>query len=575
MKITLAKHSGFCMGVKNAVLRIINELSDKSGEIYVYGPLIHNPQTVEILRLRGLHTIGTLEGIKGRQVAIRSHGIPLDQYRRIQSESDRVINLTCPRVAKVQSIIKKYAGRGYHTIIVGDKDHAEVDGLKSYATAGHTIVSEKDDIGRVPERDSYILVAQTTAERSFFIEVIEEVRKLPGLVEIIDTICDSTRLRQEDVISGIRNGVDTLVVVGGKNSANTKRLAHIGEKSGVRTLFVETDEEISEKDFRDTESVLVTAGASTPGWIINNVMERLYEIHYRKTSAILYGLLRFLGVIVKTSILSSVAAFFITAMVFIVSDMPVDYTYAAVSLFYVFTMYTINNYLEKDSLRINNPYKYRIYNKYGRTLLILSVAASLGIIPLSLGHGPVSGVILLASFVIGGVYSSGWVKNMISAADMKMIRNIYNSRILTCFGWLMITVAVPVIDVKTGFLPAASLGVLAFSIILMRLILIDTIAFQGDLILGRETLAVLLGRGAQTALFTALGACTASLIIATALLYNPYFSLFLINTAFYTALFFSLSKKDFVASLKYELVVEANMLLLSLFASVLIYTRTS
>ena len=153
MKIEMAANSGFCMGVRNAILKIVDELNSSDEEIYVYGPLIHNPQTVEVLKNRGLITVNSLDKIKNKQIAIRTHGIPVNENRVIRNEASRTINLTCSRVARVQSYIKKYSSNGYFTIIIGDRDHAEVIGLKSYATAGVHIVSDPEEIKTIPDAE--------------------------------------------------------------------------------------------------------------------------------------------------------------------------------------------------------------------------------------------------------------------------------------------------------------------------------------------------------------------------------------------------------------------------------------
>ena len=176
MKIEMARHSGFCMGVRNAVLKIVDELNSSDENIFVYGPLIHNPQSIEVLRKRGLITINSLDEIKDKQVAIRTHGIPVSENREIRGKAARTINLTCSRVARVQSIIKKYSRDGYFTIIVGDKDHAEVIGLKSYAGSGVFVVSHKDDIGLIPLSEKYIVVSQTTHERAQFEDIVNAIK---------------------------------------------------------------------------------------------------------------------------------------------------------------------------------------------------------------------------------------------------------------------------------------------------------------------------------------------------------------------------------------------------------------
>jgi len=229
MKIDLARHSGFCMGVRDAVMRIVTELNDTDEEIFVYGPLIHNPQTVHILEKRGLKTIKTLDDIDDRIIAIRTHGIPLEKLRDIKARSRRYINLTCPRVSKVQGLIKKYSGRGHYTIIVGDADHAEVMGLKSYASAGVTVVSSVEDIEKIPPARRYIVVSQTTQDKEHFSRMVKSLEKRFPEMLVFNTICDPTHRRQDDIRLGISRNIDALVVVGGKQSANTARLARMAE----------------------------------------------------------------------------------------------------------------------------------------------------------------------------------------------------------------------------------------------------------------------------------------------------------------------------------------------------------
>lgn len=212
----MAKHSGFCLGVRDSILRIINEINTSNEDIHVYGPLIHNPQTIEVLNRRGLKTIDSLDDIDNRQIAIRTHGIPAGETKLIKSRASRLINLTCPRVAKVQSIIKKYSHDGYFTLIIGDEKHAEVIGLKSYASCGVKILNSPDDIIDIPAWDKYLLVSQTTLDRDLFNKIVETMKLTLQNVLIIDTICDSTKNRQTEVKCGIDKGIDTLVVVGGK-----------------------------------------------------------------------------------------------------------------------------------------------------------------------------------------------------------------------------------------------------------------------------------------------------------------------------------------------------------------------
>ena len=150
--------------------------------------------------------------------------------------------------------------------------------------SGVSVISDLPETDSIPPAGSYILVSQTTFDRELYKRIVSRVQAALENVTVFDTICDSTRFRQEDVVVGITAGTDTLVVVGGKNSANTKRLAQIGRDSGIATFHVETEDELREEDFADSSNVLVTAGTSTPGWIINNILEKIYTIKYMKSN---------------------------------------------------------------------------------------------------------------------------------------------------------------------------------------------------------------------------------------------------------------------------------------------------
>ncbi|HQL84022.1 MAG TPA: 4-hydroxy-3-methylbut-2-enyl diphosphate reductase, partial [Spirochaetota bacterium] len=506
MKITLARHSGFCMGVRNAVLRIISEINSTDENLYVYGPLIHNPQTVDVLHGRGLSTINSLDAIANRRIAIRTHGIPVDELRMVKQCASRVINLTCPRVARVQSIIKKHSAGGSHTIITGDRDHAEVIGLMSYAAHGVSVISDLPETDSIPPADSYILVSQTTFDRELYKRIVSRVQSTLKNVTVFDTICDSTRLRQEDVVVGITAGTDTLVVVGGKNSANTRRLAQIGRDSGIATFHIETEDELQEKDFSGSRNVLVTAGTSTPGWIINNILEKIYTIKYMRSNIFVRAALFMLEFIVRTNILSAIAAYFITLFTMLYTGLPDDHALAAVSLLYIFSIYSTNNYFEKKFLKLSNPYKYRIYRRFGLPLLIASIISMAVSIIISLRYGTVPTMVITGSYLMGFIYSTAPVKLMVKKMKAGIIRRLYNSKLVTCFGWIIVTVLLPQIALATGSAAPAALSFLVFGLIFLRTAILDLIAYQGDLILGRETLPIWIGTANTRTVSTTAGA---------------------------------------------------------------------
>ncbi|OHD69057.1 MAG: 4-hydroxy-3-methylbut-2-enyl diphosphate reductase [Spirochaetes bacterium RBG_16_49_21] len=565
MRITLAKHSGFCMGVRTAIVRIIREINSSHDDVYMYGPLIHNPQTVELLQKRGLKTIDSPASAGKKQVAVRTHGIPLEESRLLRQCAERVINLTCPRVAKVQSIIKKYSAQGYYTIITGDTDHAEVVGLKSYAQAGVSVISDIREVPSIPQAKQYLVVSQTTFDREGFDKITAELRMCCDSITVFDTICDSTSLRQNDVLAGIVSGNDTLVVVGGKNSANTKRLARIGTDNNVKTFHIETGDELTEDGFSDSRSVLVTAGTSTPGWIINNVLDKLYAIKFKKSNIFLKSALIFLQYIMRTNLLSAAAAFFMSLIALAYSGIGDGFLFPTISFLYIFSMYSINNYFEKSFLKLSNPDKYLIYEKYGIPLLTASIISMLASIYLARECNPATIAVIITSYLTGFIYSTKPARIFIEKINVGFVKKMYYSKIVTCLGWIIVTVMVPMLASSVEIQSLVSLSAWVFTVIFLRTVLLDLIAYQGDLIMGRETLPLWLG--ADKVWIAANIISAAGILVygyVTIALNNLYFLPFIVTILYFLAFMYIIKNLNYIIPLKYELLVDMNFIIMAL-----------
>lgn len=563
MKIILAEHSGFCMGVRNAILRIVSEINTGKSDIYVHGPLIHNPQTIEVLSSRGLKSIQSLEESEGKEIAVRTHGITKEQNRYLKKKSSRIINLTCPRVARVQSIIKKHSSKGAFTLIIGDKDHAEVSGLISYAEKGYHLISDIHDINTIPEADSYILVSQTTFDRNNFERIISSL-PAPEKTRIFDTICDSTLKRQSDLFKGIKSGINTLVVVGGKNSANTARLAGIGYDNNIKTFHIETEAELKGENFSSSDTVLVTAGASTPGWIINNVLEKLYNIRYKNGNRLLNIVKNVLEFSVRTHLISAIGSFFITLLTQRIMFSEIQYYPALIAFMYIFSMYSVNNYFDRDILKKSNSYKYTLYNRFGIPLLLISGLLVLFSIRLSGINNPVF-YLLISGYTIGFLYSTGFVKNAVNYFDISIIKKIYASKIVTGLGWVLISVFLPVLWFSEFNISAGVLSFAVFSLIFSRQLLLDKIAFQSDLIMGRETIPIWIGMKKTGILITLITALPVSILIIYSIYSASVIPLIMaVALLYYRLAEIIINRQSYVISLKYELLVDFNFILIAL-----------
>lgn len=278
MELLVAKTAGFCMGVDMALKKLDQALANpgRQGRLFTIGPIIHNPQVLQAYRLQGvLQTADPADVSPGDTVVVRAHGIPLDVQARYEERGVELIDATCPKVKKAQVLIARESQNGGHLLLFGERDHPEVRGLLSYAQRC-TLFESLEDLQELSfdPRERYFVAAQTTQDRGIFDEVCSMIRGYIGDVVLLDTICMATKDRQNEV-RGIAGKVRAMVIVGGRESGNTRRLAQIAAESGVFTVHVETAAELPLDELRRHAVVGLSAGASTPSWIIEEVAQTL------------------------------------------------------------------------------------------------------------------------------------------------------------------------------------------------------------------------------------------------------------------------------------------------------------
>ncbi|MBF0606692.1 MAG: 4-hydroxy-3-methylbut-2-enyl diphosphate reductase [Candidatus Magnetobacterium sp. LHC-1] len=273
MKITVAKRAGFCFGVKRAV-NIAFDMASKKEGVCTLGPIIHNPQLVQRLEDQGVHCVNEPHQDM-KSVIIRTHGIPIQMHDRIVDMGIEVIDATCPFVKKAQQYAKLLKEENYQVIILGESVHPEVKSIMSYV--GQDVIVVEDE--HVPERlkTRVGIVVQTTQPVSALKRLLNNIVERVKEIKIYNTICNSTALRLKET-SEISSTVDIMIVAGGRNSANTTQLANHCQGIGVRTYHIEMASELEPFWFNGVNHVGVTAGASTPGWIIEEIIERINNI---------------------------------------------------------------------------------------------------------------------------------------------------------------------------------------------------------------------------------------------------------------------------------------------------------
>lgn len=283
MEIILAESAGFCFGVSNAV-KLVNELTEKEKSgIYTYGPIIHNDQVVEQLRKKGVESIDNIDdAISGRHIVIRAHGVAPQIYEDIKNKGLILNDATCPYVKKIHNLVNKKCKEGYDIIIVGDKNHPEVIGISGWCENKSSVVDSIADVDKLDiKNDKICVVAQTTLSRKKWEETVEYIEKKYGNVVKYDTICSATSKRQDEV-DEISKKVDMMIIIGGKHSSNTQKLYEISKRNCPLTYKVETSGELPPVDIKKIKKIGISAGASTPEWVIEEVIKKMSDLNNKQ-----------------------------------------------------------------------------------------------------------------------------------------------------------------------------------------------------------------------------------------------------------------------------------------------------
>ncbi len=274
MEVRIAKTAGFCWGVRRTVDQVMEVAASAGGPVVTLGPVIHNPQAVERMREKGVGTVSAIAEVgAGTTVVVRTHGAVKSELAAAKERGLEVVDGTCPYVKYPQAMAQRLSKEGYHVVIVGDANHAEVKGVLSYAEGPCTVVKPGGPIPEISARKVAIL-AQTTCIGAEFERVVGALALRHKEVRAVNTICSDTDERQGDARQLARD-VDAVVVVGGKNSANTRHLAEICRGIQARTWHIETEDELQTEWFEGCRVVGISAGASTPDWVVEGVAERL------------------------------------------------------------------------------------------------------------------------------------------------------------------------------------------------------------------------------------------------------------------------------------------------------------
>jgi (E)-4-hydroxy-3-methyl-but-2-enyl pyrophosphate reductase len=277
VKATVAKGAGFCFGVKRALKIAFDAARTGEGTVVTLGPIIHNPQVVASLEKEGLRVVNDLSEVDGGTLVVRSHGLPRSVLDEARARGLSIVDATCPFVKQAQDRAVQLEREGHEVVVVGEEDHPEVLSITGSLEKPATVVDGTSSLSSLPNAEKYGVVCQTTQPLEHLSAVVSELLSKTRELKVFNTICEATFERQESALEKAQQ-VDVMVVVGGRNSANTRRLWELCREAGCDAYHIETADELQPEWFEGKDEVGITGGASTPQWIVDEVVAALERI---------------------------------------------------------------------------------------------------------------------------------------------------------------------------------------------------------------------------------------------------------------------------------------------------------
>ena len=499
MKVIVAKTAGFCWGVRRAMDAVL-EASTKqgAGPVQTLGPLIHNPQALELIGKRGVAVAEAPDKVANGTVVIRAHGIPIQDLRGLKERAKKgelaIVNATCPEVAKVHNKIKKWSPKGYFTVILGSHGHAESVAHRSFAEHGSIIVANMDEAKALTDAqlEKVLIVSQTTFTVKDFHEISGYLRDRAKDVIVENTICEDTWTRQDEA-KALAQAVDYVIVVGGKASSNTKHLAELAHHYGKPVQYVETAAELDLKAFKGSETVGVLAGASTPTWLVDEVVDTLEQLGGGASR-----LGSFLRAGFGAPVLLAAGSALMTLGVHKWLGLGLTWRFPVITGAYVLGMFLLSPYLDPHGLGAKGPGRARFLLRNRSSLLTAAIASLSLALGLSASFGLVPLGVLAGATVLGALYKLPlWGHSLRSIPGSKDA--------VVALALSVVAVAMPVWHFRLPwnlrtFAALFLVGVLAFA----RTVVNDIRDMQNDQIVGQETLPILLGKRAAKGVLAAL-----------------------------------------------------------------------
>jgi 4-hydroxy-3-methylbut-2-enyl diphosphate reductase len=499
MKFILAESAGFCFGVRRALDLVLAESAARHGKITTYGPLVHNPQVIELLTLRDIGCVDNLAELREGMAVIRTHGVPPPAIDELRARGLELLDATCPKVRAVQIAVEQRAAAGRTIVIYGEREHPEIIGLVGAARGRpcHVVWSEAEfDALALPPETPVTLVAQTTANRAAFEQLIAHAQARHTDFEVRRTICNATERRQEE-IRELATRVQAMVVVGGRNSGNTRRLAAISQSLGLPTWHIEVAEELDGIDFSPYAKVGVTAGASTPSWIIDRVMTRLRELEEEQERPLQARIRRGLDALAAAHVTTGVAAGALAYVGAALMGVPFRIDFFLLVAGYVMSVHVINRFTETgvDKFR-DDPKRQTFYRRHSQWLWALGLICGLGSIWLAFAEGVIPFLIVLAASIFGVLYSVRVVpRSWMRFFGFRRLKDIAASKnVFVASAWALVSIFPLFFVNQTGEWHRLALAFLFLFVVTgVRSVFLDLSDMSSDRLVGRETVPLVIG----------------------------------------------------------------------------------
>ena len=471
--VQVAKSAGFCPGVKKAIDKALELEAAGKKPIYTLGPLIHNKQVTDALALKNITSIDSLSEVKNKNatLVIRAHGITPRFRKELEQSGLALCDATCPLVKHAQDIIGKYAAEGYDTVIIGDADHAEVIGLLGYTDGRGYVAANAGEAAGLPSFKKVNIVAQTTQKESVFEQAAQVITEKAETYVISNTICQPTRQRQSETMEFAKNA-DLAIVVGGKHSANTARLAEVCRELSPKTLLVEDERELAGTDLKMPQNIFITAGASTPGWVIEDVFKAVTAARgkfYYRPQIIAKNAWSF---ILKSPVYTSAAAMCLTYAAMKLQGLSVNPLLIFLSMAFVFSLTGLNRVQIKNAPDTNTKLEIIFCLLVGAAGLAAAFTGGKDIFALTLFF-----------WLLGIMYPFSYYLKIKKLTSLPGAKDT-----VTALGWAFVCVFVPaymqsIVFTKEHYLAVFYVTLLVF----IRSVLLGIGAAKKDMMVGKES----------------------------------------------------------------------------------------